>query len=84
MSDYSQLDKKSVDQDDNSEESLSPVTPSSLAQVISELKKAAFRATDERQRLPQPMFWSVFNLRINEIRNKKKLQRFVRETLDGD
>ena len=55
------------------------VRPTALAEEIRGLKASIDRALGKRERLPQPMFWSLFHSRIKDIRRKRELTR----VLDG-
>jgi TATA-binding protein-associated factor Taf7 len=68
---------------DDDETCCEPVERSYLAQEISNLKSTVLKAASERERLPQPLFWSLFNSRLKEIRKAKQLERIVAETLES-
>jgi hypothetical protein len=36
-----------------------------------------------RERLPQPLFWSLFRSEVTRIKNRKKLERVVGNILGG-
>ena len=54
---------------------------SAVAREIESLQETVNRFTRERERLPQPLFWSLFNSRIKEIKKSKELSRAVKEAL---
>lgn len=54
---------------------------SAVAREIESLQETVNRFTRERERLPQPLFWSLFNSRIREIKKTKELSRAVKEAL---
>ena len=54
-----------------------------LAEEIKRLKAAVDRATDKRGRLPQPLFWSLFNNAIDTIKKKKLARDLVKDVLNG-
>ena len=58
------------------------VERSHLAEEISQLKSTILKVASERERLPQPLFWSLFNSRLKEIRKAKEIERVLAETLD--
>ena len=51
--------------------------PSPLAVEIKDLSEAVGRAAAKRSRLPQPLFWSLFHSRIEELKRKKNKQRIL-------
>lgn len=58
-------------------------SPSELAQEIKELQSSITRAIEKRERLPQPMFWSLFNSRIKDMRKRRELLRTLNSLLGG-
>lgn len=62
---------------------LDPATRSDIADELSELKRTILRFSQERDRLPQPLFWSLFHSRIAEIKKIKNRCRELEELL-GD
>lgn len=66
-------------------DSASPVSArcekSSVAREIENLQETVNRFTRDRERLPQPLFWSLFNTRIREIKKSKEISRAVKEAL---
>lgn len=65
------------------EEDVAPVAPSPIAAEIAELQSSIKRAMGKRERLPQPMFWSLFHSRIKDIRKRRELKRVLSQFLDG-
>jgi hypothetical protein len=57
------------------------VEKSSIAQEIENLQHTILRLARDRERLPQPLFWSLFNSRLRDIKKNKELDRVLRETL---
>jgi hypothetical protein len=55
--------------------------PSSLSTEVAELKETILRFAKERDRLPQPLFWSLFNARISEIKKTKSQSRELEDLL---
>ena len=55
--------------------------PSQFAKDIRNLKAAVEKSLSTRERLPQPMFWSLFNLRIQELKRQRQLKRSIEELL---
>jgi hypothetical protein len=51
--------------------------PSPIAQQIQRLKEKTIQATRERERLPQPLFWSLFRTQLESIREEKRVTRAV-------
>jgi hypothetical protein len=56
---------------------------SHLAEELQELKSTILRVASERERLPQPLFWSLFRTRIDAIRKAKEVERVIAEELNG-
>ena len=54
-------------------------TRSELSSAIENLKATTFRLAEERERLPQPLFWSLFNSKLKEIKKEKEVRRILRE-----
>jgi TATA-binding protein-associated factor Taf7 len=51
------------------------------AKEIAALHEKLMRLARDRERLPQPLFWSLFNSRIQEIKKNKELQRLLSDVL---
>lgn len=68
-----------TDDDDTNQ----PKEPSLVAQEVARLKRASFKAAEVRERLPQPLFWSVFGQQLNEIRQLKAKVRAIESVLSG-
>lgn len=51
------------------------------AKEIANLHERILRLAHERERLPQPLFWSLFNSRINDIKKQKELSRLLDDVL---
>ena len=54
---------------------------SELAHEVSSLKDSINKVVKERNRLPQPLFWSLFNSKIKELREQKERSRRLEELL---
>jgi hypothetical protein len=54
---------------------------SAVAREVEELQKTVLRFARDRERLPQPLFWSLFNSRLRDIKKHKDLARLLKETL---
>ena len=50
---------------------------SKVKRELASLKKASIRAFRTRERLPQPLFWSLFNLKISQLKKLKGVRRLV-------
>lgn len=61
-----------------------PVERSAVAKDIESLQKTVLRLAEEREVLPQPLFWSLFHTRLESIRKHKNIERTLRECLDGE
>ena len=51
---------------------------SELALRLMRLKQATMRVVGDRERLPQPLFWSLFHTEISEIRRRRLAERLAR------
>ena len=56
--------------------------PSAIAKAIETLKRASVDAAASRERLPQPLFWSLFNSRLKEIKREKLVDRTLRDVFE--
>lgn len=54
---------------------------SATARDIEDLKETVLRLARDRERLPQPLFWSLFNSRLKDIKKHKELERALRASL---
>ncbi len=54
---------------------------SQTAKEIADLQERILRLARDRERLPQPLFWSLFNSRIQEIKKDKELKRLLSDVL---
>lgn len=54
---------------------------SALAANIDSLQATVKRLTEERDVLPQPLFWSLFHSRLSAIKKQKEISRVVSEAL---
>jgi hypothetical protein len=54
---------------------------SALARELIALKSKAFELSEARARIPQPLFWSLFNSKLKDIKQRKALERNVKELL---
>jgi hypothetical protein len=69
------------DEQNDDEEWPTPREPSRVAQKIERLRRASLQAAQERERLPQPLFWSLFQHKIEEMKREKELRRLLDELL---
>ena len=58
-----------------------PRQPSALAKEIEALRAKVKDLSESRGRLPQPLFWSLFNSRIQDIKRQKEAERTVKSVL---
>lgn len=67
----------------NNEESESEIVTekSAIAKEIETLQETILRLARDRERLPQPLFWSLFNSRITDIKRNKELSRLLKDVL---
>ena len=65
-----------------SEDDLKPKEMSGVAKEIQRLKTATIRAAQNRERLPQPLFWSLFHSSLKEVREAKEQERLISDLLD--
>ncbi|RIL12548.1 MAG: hypothetical protein DCC75_00170 [Proteobacteria bacterium] len=57
---------------------------SETAREIRELLQISADAAQRRARLPQPLFWSLFHSRINDIKRRKRAQRLLGDIFGGE
>lgn len=55
--------------------------PSELSRDLAQIKQSVLGVAKTREHLPQPLFWSLFHMRIQGIKRKKFLQRLERSLL---
>lgn len=55
--------------------------PSELSRDLAQIKQSVVGIAKTREHLPQPLFWSLFHIRIQRIKRKKILQRVQRSLL---
>jgi TATA-binding protein-associated factor Taf7 len=67
--------QRSVEPDQNT------VDRSRVADEIDDLKTTILRLAKDRERLPQPLFWSLFNSRLKDIKRSKEIARMLDEVL---
>lgn len=56
---------------------------SRVADEIEDLRATILRLAKDRERLPQPLFWSLFNSRLKDIKRSKELSRLLNDVLNG-
>ncbi len=54
---------------------------SATAREISDLQERILKLARNRERLPQPLFWSLFHSRLSEIKKNKELARLLNDVL---
>ena len=54
---------------------------SAIAKEIETLQETILRLARNRERLPQPLFWSLFHSRISDIKRNKELSRLLKDVL---
>lgn len=57
---------------------------SAVAREIAELQETILRLARDRERLPQPLFWSLFNSRLEDIKRHKESERALKSALGED
>lgn len=58
-----------------------PREPSTFAREVERLKAASLKAARERERLPQPLFWSLFHSKLKDLKREKELKRLLDDLL---
>ncbi len=56
---------------------------SRIAEEIDDLRTTILRLAKDRERLPQPLFWSLFNSRLKNIKRDKELSRLLEGVFNG-
>jgi len=54
---------------------------SKLAEELEELRRTVFETVRKRERLPQPLFWSLFHARIKRMRGARERERELKKLL---
>ena len=70
-----------TDESDDSSSALE-VERSELAQEIDSLKANTLRAIQKRERVPHPLFWSLFLHRVAGIRGRKAKRALLSDILE--
>ncbi len=65
-----------------SDENIKKKELSYTAREIQRLKTATIEAADKRERLPQPLFWSLFHSALQNVRETKNKERAISDLLD--
>lgn len=65
-------------QDENGNELSGDTDRSFIAERLDRLKRATLDVVNRRERLPQPLFWSLFHTEVDEIREKRRKERIAR------
>ncbi|MFN8389668.1 MAG: hypothetical protein U0136_05205 [Bdellovibrionota bacterium] len=60
---------------ESEESELSEPVKSDLSSKLDRLKSATLKVVHARERLPQPLFWSLFHAELDSIKRKRKKQR---------
>jgi hypothetical protein len=66
---------------DEDEDDRQPKERSAVAANIDNLQATVRRLAEEREVLPQPLFWSLFHTRLASIKKQKEIARVVSEAL---
>ncbi len=67
----------------SAEFSCEPSEPSDVCLSVRRLQGSAMKAIASRERLPQPLFWSLFHSEIEQIKRVKERNRAMRKILLG-
>lgn len=54
-----------------------------VAQKLERLRGATLGVLKRRERVPQPLFWSLFHAEVSEIKKRKERERRARSALLG-
>jgi hypothetical protein len=57
-------------------------TKSKLSEEIDRLKRASIDALSSRERIPQPLFWSLFHSELAGLKKRKHLERFIEQVFE--
>lgn len=58
-----------------------PVNRSAIADDLASLQSVVRKLSEERERLPQPFFWSLFSARLASIKKQKEIERTLAAVL---
>ncbi len=78
MSDHGDEEGTTADTVKSSEEKEAPVK-SGVSKEIERLLSTSAALSRTRERLPQPLFWSLFHSQIRDIKKKKRLDRLLQD-----
>lgn len=53
-----------------------------VAAQLRKLKSTLFRIAEHRERIPQPLFWSLFHSQLHEIKEEKARVRLLRSIFE--
>ena len=67
--------------DDDESAELVP-TKSKLSEELDRLKRASIDALSSRERIPQPLFWSLFHSELAGLKKRKHLERFIEQVFE--
>ncbi len=54
-----------------------------IARDLASLKNSVMDAARKRERLPQPLFWSLFHVQIHDIKRRKLRRRLLEQIFLG-
>ncbi len=57
-------------------------TKSKLSEELDRLKRASIEALSTRERMPQPLFWSLFHSELAGLKKRKHLERFIEQVFE--
>ncbi len=60
---------------------LEPRGPTPIAKRVKRLCAAVNSVIEKRERLPQPLFWSLFRLEVREVRRARARKRMLQKIL---
>ena len=63
------------------DDEIQPLERTAIAREVSSLQDTVLRLARDRERLPQPLFWSLFNSRLKDIKRHKEEQRAIKAAL---
>jgi hypothetical protein len=66
---------------DRDNENAPTLDKSAIASEIEDLHQTILRFAKNQETLPQPLFWSLFNSRITQIKRNKDIARVLKDVL---
>lgn len=60
-----------------------PCQGSEVAYHLQHLKAAVWKTIKKREKLPQPLFWSLFHVEVRELKQRRQKERLLKKIFQG-